>query len=326
MINFVEKYKNKKLYLFIFVIIFFLCLLIYVPQRLNNNLRHYIQNINKSSGVIVKKEPEVYVFILWSGARHKEKEIINDIKKHLKIIECYDVKWDSEYVINNFLRLYNFELPAAKRKEKVDGADNFLIITVIDEKPIYKFLKTTAKYKYVNEKIFNLKNNYRNLLKSRFQVHAADDIPEVNHDLVLLLGINYNDYLKKIKNNSEWDGRIKYLHKNLIGYNGDWKSMEELLYVIKSVINCSIIRINNDSLDILTDDYIGIHYLIFCYPKSNVYSIKINKKNFKVNINKYNNNLFCNTLAKVILSKNHSAIKEASNLIFKTCLLDKKNK
>lgn len=48
---------------------------------------------------------ELHLFILWEKARNKQEEIINDIKQHLKIIECYEILWSK----NKVEYLYSFK-------------------------------------------------------------------------------------------------------------------------------------------------------------------------------------------------------------------------
>lgn len=83
---------------------------------------------------------ELHLIILWERARYKEKEILEDIQKHLKIIECYNIAWSKENVANNFTRFYGVKLPSHSCKEKECCIGRFLLITVLDEKPKYEFI------------------------------------------------------------------------------------------------------------------------------------------------------------------------------------------
>ena len=61
---------------------------------------------------------ELHLMVLWANARHKEKEILEDIGNHLKILECYDIKWTDKSVSDNFSRFYGVKLGKSSAKAK----------------------------------------------------------------------------------------------------------------------------------------------------------------------------------------------------------------
>lgn len=220
---------------------------------------------------------ELHLFILWERARNKEQEILADIKKHLKIIECFDIGWNKKLVADNFSRFYGVKLPDNSAKEKECGNGRFLLVTVADENPHYEFVETSRGHEYVNTNIFNLKEKYRKLTGGGHKIHATNNSKETNHDIVLLLGKNYEDYLRQAP--KEWNGESKKLERDLSGSCG-WKNLEELFYVLNSTANYVVLRgienMQNFSLsrehqdiDIFTDEYSNLVFLINGIPQVN---------------------------------------------------------
>ena len=215
-------------------------------------------------------------------------------------------------------------MPAALYKEEEDGTDKFLLITAIDKKPVYETTRVTAGIEYVNINMLSLKKKYRALTEGRFKVHATDNIPDANHDLVVLLGINYEDYMNTHK--SDWNGKIKYLERDLTGYNG-WNSLDELFYTLNSIINYAVINRDDTTIDILSDDFAQIHYLLSENPTiSNPnlsYKIRVGKKDVTINIVKFKQNKKCTKMAKKVLDKKEIDdgvfVLKRKNRFFKTC-------
>ena len=77
------------------------------------------------------------------------------------------------------------------------------------------------------------------------KIHSTNSPLETNHDLTLLLGINYNDYEISLKNkldkNKENENIIKNIPNNIIGVNG-WESLEQLFYVMNSSLDYVVMR------------------------------------------------------------------------------------
>ena len=217
---------------------------------------------------------ELHLFILWERARAKEKEILKTIQSHLKILECYDIAWCKRDVANNFSRFYGTKLNNNSSKEKECGNGRFLLVTVLDESPEYGFLETSRGHEYLNTNLFQLKKKFRNLTGGGHKVHSTNSTREANHDITLLLGKNYHDYLKTAP--SEWDGSYKRLEQNLIGCNG-WNNLEELFYTLNNTINYVVLRnheclpkqfctIEHGDIDILVDDYQNAAFLLNAKP------------------------------------------------------------
>ena len=159
---------------------------------------------------------ELHMIILWSNARYKQEQILNDIKKtHLTILECFDISWPKKVVANNYTMLYTFSKAAGIQKEKDSGSDNFLIIMVLDKFPKYSMEKSpSGSLECNNQLLYQLKHKYRRWTGiDKYAIHATSSPAETDHDLRLLLGISYDDYLKNAP--QHWNGKIKYLTPTL---------------------------------------------------------------------------------------------------------------
>ncbi len=225
---------------------------------------------------MIKISKELYIIILWSSARYEEKEILEDINKKLKILECIDVAWNKEKVAKNFTRFYGVKLDSGSSKEKECGTGRFLIVTVIDENPVYDFRETSRGHEYVNTKIFDLKQLYRSMTKGGHKIHTSNTPEETNHDITLLLGKNYEDYLKSAP--EKWTGEIKHIERDLTGTNG-WSSLEELFYTLNACSNYVVLRGLDEykkgmpyiDIDIFTNDYDNLCFIINGIPEVNEY-------------------------------------------------------
>ena len=99
-----------------------------------------------------------------------------------------------------------------------------------------------------------MKENLRELTGGGHKIHATNSPDETNHDLVLLLGINYNDYEKslKIKNHKDKFDKniIKNIPSNVTGVDG-WDSFDQLFYVMNNTLNYVVLR----NFEVLPDQY-----------------------------------------------------------------------
>lgn len=182
---------------------------------------------------------ELHLMVLWETARYKENEILADIRNHLKILECYDIKWSDRLVEDNFSRFYGVKLGSNSAKTRECGRGRFLLLLLWDEHPRYDFVCTSRGHEYVNVNIFGLKEKYRKWTNGGSKIHATNNPRETNHDLTLLLGTNYEDYLAKFDRNSS--EAVHKLDRDLSGARG-WKSLDELFYVLNATAEYVVLR------------------------------------------------------------------------------------
>lgn len=184
------------------------------------------------------KNGELHLMILWNHARYKQDEILKDLKTKFQILEQIEIKWNLESVSSNFTRFYGVKLPNRSFKEKECGTGPFLLLLLWDNDPIYDLRKTSHGIERVNTKMFDTKMLYRSWTNGGHKVHGTTSTSETNHDLTLLLGINYEDYLKKMDFSV---CKTSILNRDLEGCSG-WKSKAHLFYVLNNTINYVVLR------------------------------------------------------------------------------------
>lgn len=180
---------------------------------------------------------EYGLMIIWEKARYAEEKIINDLKTRFIIDNIFEVTWDKEIFSKNLSRFYGENLPKNSFKEKHCGNGSFLLIILKDENPKYSYRKTSKGKKEVNINFFDSKELYRKWTNEGHKIHATNDVSEFKHDLMMLLGLNIDDYNNKYKNQKE----VIKIKKNVVANDG-WNSLEEVFYVLNETIDYVVLR------------------------------------------------------------------------------------
>jgi len=207
-------------------------------------------------------ESEVHIILLWNSALYKKDSIIDDVKSKYKIIEVVEVEWGDDMFAKNMARFYGVKLPDIEGKVSHCGKGKFLLIVLKDNNPKYDFCVTSRGTEYVNKNIFSLKEKYRKWTGGGHRIHTTNNIKETDHNLSLLLGINYSDYLDKFYNK---ENDCRAISRDLSGSMG-WRSLEELFYVLNSCLNYVTLRNFEDlphnynsaihgDIDLLVEDF-----------------------------------------------------------------------
>ena len=211
----------------------------------------------------------LYMFIIWEKSRHKSESVLEDIKKRFIIRDMIEIEWSSKKFANNMQRFYGYNLPNVIKKTKMCGKGPFLLIIVSDPATKLGERRTSYGMELVNTNIYDNKMEYRKWIGGEFPIHGANSIKESNHDLTLLLGKNVKDLENELP--EEWDGSVKKLKTEVIGFNG-WQNMNQFLYMLNGTVNYVILRnfeelpeefssdIHKD-IDILTDNAMLMPYL-----------------------------------------------------------------
>lgn len=183
---------------------------------------------------------EMHLLVIWEKGRYQQDRIIKDLELQFRILNCYEVKWDAECVANNFTRFYGVNLPKNSFKEKECGGGEFLLFILMDTDTKYEMRQTSHGNEVVNIKLFDLKEKYRSWTGGGHKIHATNSPEETNHDITLLLGVNYEDYLKEHENDV-WDGKPIKMHRNISGEKG-WQDLKELFYVLNNTVQYVVMR------------------------------------------------------------------------------------
>jgi len=124
------------------------------------------------------------LFILWANGRHKEQDILADIRQHFDVLQLFDITWSLSEFNRNLSRFYGKKLPNAVRKKKLCGTDRFLVICVNDPTPVF--------YEKKNMNMVTAKARCRDMLGGNF-IHASDNQNEAEENLLLLTGLSFNE-------------------------------------------------------------------------------------------------------------------------------------
>ena len=193
----------------------------------------------------IYSKKELHLIIIWENGRYKEKEIIKSISEKFELVEKYKINWNKNLFGKNLTTFYGTNLPPKSEKEIHCGKGEFLLIIFYDNDPKYGYVETSKGKEKVNTNIFACKEKFRDLTGGGHKIHSTNSPLETNHDLTLLLGINYNDYEISLKNkldkNKENENIVKNIPNNIIGVNG-WESLEQLFYVMNSSLDYVVMR------------------------------------------------------------------------------------
>lgn len=124
------------------------------------------------------------LFILWANGRHKEENILADIRQQFDIRQIFEITWSSGEFNRNLSRFYGKKLPNAMRKKKLCGTESFLVICVNDPSPNFHEKK--------NLNMVMAKAKYRQILEGNY-IHASDNQEEAEENLLFLTGLHPNE-------------------------------------------------------------------------------------------------------------------------------------
>ena len=240
-------------------------------------------------GKIFSKK-ELHLVIIWENGRYKEQEIVKSISENFELVEKYKINWNKNLFGKNLTTFYGTNLPPNSDKEKHCGKGEFLLIIFYDNNPKYDYVKTSRGTEKVNVNIFACKEKFRNLTGGGHKIHSTNSPLETNHDLTLLLGINYDDYEISLKNkpnnNKENENIIKNTPNKVIGVNG-WESLKQLFYVMNSSLDYVVLR----NFEYLPDnrfskDHGDIDFLVkdLNQAKFITNAQRLYKKRYKINV------------------------------------------
>lgn len=198
----------------------------------------------------------IHVLIIWFNATDHKNNILEDLNKNFKIISSFNIHWDKEKFLFNYIVFYAHSQKHLNRSQlhslllgKIAhcGNDEFTVIVFSDPSPRMEERMTSSGLRIVNTNVFDKKTLYREWTGGGHRIHASDDAWETNKDLTLLFGLNTADFLKKYNHpNTE---PIIY-KKNCIGVDG-YESIQQLFYVLNNTIDYCVLR----NHECLPDEY-----------------------------------------------------------------------
>lgn len=202
---------------------------------------------------------EQHLFILWEKARHKEKEILDDLKTQFEVLKEYEIFWNKNKFKLNLSSFYSEDFEFDTYQTEIRGKGPLLAVLVEDSNPDYE--------NGINQNTFKFKHKWRKILGS-FTVHGTDTVKQMKHDICLLTGKSIADILAT----ENLDGTRVQLHQNVPCVDG-WKSLEHIFYVLNETVNYVILRPSNlnikthkmatgGDIDFLTDDFFDVRAVL----------------------------------------------------------------
>lgn len=141
-----------------------------------------------------------YLFLIWDKALYQREKIIKDINNSFVIVKDIYVKWNNNNFSYNLQAFYGRKLGDPKGKMVSSGTNKFELILVKDHNPNIELRKTYDGESYINTNIYDKKQLYRSWTCGSHRVHSSDCLDEINHDLVVLFGPNYDKKFNEYNN------------------------------------------------------------------------------------------------------------------------------
>lgn len=212
---------------------------------------------------------ELHLFVIWKNARPKEKEILKDIRTQFDTLSEYEIHWSEEKFAENLTRFYGVSLPSGSDKETHCGKGPFLLVVVRDKNPKYNTHKTSKGPAHINTKMFLAKEKHRDWTGGGHRVHATNTPQEFRHDIILLLGLSPEDYLKEASKRDYV--KRQTIKKDLFG-SSNWKDLQSLFLVLNNTIPYIVMRNfeplpgdyyaeSHGDIDLLVNNYQEAQYL-----------------------------------------------------------------
>jgi hypothetical protein len=179
---------------------------------------------------VLRRPPEVHLFVLWSESRTVEQRILDDLMSGFNVLDVIEVRWTpGEIFLTSLNRMYGDSLVAGSEKEVHCGTGPFLAVIVEDARPRYRFRRTNRGLKLLNSSIFDARRRYRDWTGGGYRVHASDSVEEAERNLVLLFGRHAGDF--RAHPSAVLD--IRRLEADPVGTQG-WSSFDELATVLEA--------------------------------------------------------------------------------------------
>ena len=200
---------------------------------------HYIYNY-VDCNFETEYSTDLHIVIIWSKARIKQKEIIEELNNNFKIIDCMEISWSHDNIDDNFHRIYDVAPTggiAGKRNEVGDGS--FIVVIIEDLNPQYQYrFDASGRFKIVNSNIVDKKNLFRKWVGGSYMVHSTDSLKEFFNNSILLFG--YDNTFKILENN-KWNNQISKVSRDLVGADG-WDSIEQLFEILNLTTQYVVLR------------------------------------------------------------------------------------
>jgi hypothetical protein len=185
--------------------------------------------------------PELFLTIIWSNARPYRHKIIDEVQHRFHMLDVFDLAWSETNFSINMSRFYGEKLPKGSHKEEHVGRGPFTVIVFSDGKPDYTIRQSHRGMVRVNANVFDMKMRYRVLTGGGHMIHATDTLQETRHDLALLLGIDVDNFYRRMMSEGTDRNEDKLISMDLQGADG-WQSLEHLFFILNQTEEYVVLR------------------------------------------------------------------------------------
>ena len=265
----------------------------------NENIDYLFEN-NKFT---TDYDIDLNIFIIWSNAKFKEKEIIADLSFVFEIVELAEIYWSKKNIDDNFHRLYGIAPNNNISGKRIEvGSGSFIAIVVKDKSPVYLYREDASKNnKIVNVNVVDKKQLYREWVGGNYLIHSSDNLKEFFTNSPLLFGKD-----KTLEFCTEYcDSTVlKKINKDLIGSNG-WSSSKELFDVLNLSTQYVVLRgsenieknISSQSgdVDVLcsnVSEFTAVANAVNLWSSDNFFHVEIDNKKILFDIRSTDDNYF----------------------------------
>lgn len=194
---------------------------------------------------------DLQMVALWSGARHREPEILDILRERFQVLAEVEVRWSPERVVTNFERLYGQGLWGTSPKHLEVGADPFLLVVVEDPEPRYAYRQNVSGYvELTNVHVAQVKASARRLAGG-YTVHSSNNLREFFRDATLLLGPERLDEV--LARDPHAAHPRETLEADLVGDAG-WADLDELAALLRRAGEYVVLRNFEGLPGVLADD------------------------------------------------------------------------
>ncbi|MFC8923167.1 hypothetical protein [Cellulosimicrobium sp. NPDC057127] len=194
---------------------------------------------------------DLQMVALWSGARHREPEILDILRERFLVLAEIEVRWSPDRVVRNFERLYGQGLWGTSPKHLEVGADPFLLLVVEDPEPRYAYRQNVSGYvEPTNVHVAQAKASARRLAGG-YTVHSSNNLREFFRDATLLLGPERLDEV--LARDPHAAHPRETLEADLVGDAG-WTDLDELAALLRRAGEYVVLRNFEGLPEVLADD------------------------------------------------------------------------
>jgi hypothetical protein len=192
---------------------------------------------------------DLQLVVIWSAAREHEAEVLEILRRELRVLAEIEVCWSPDEVVTNFERLYGQELWGTSPKPLEVGAGPFLLVVVEDPDPRYGYGQNVTGYvELTNLAVARAKAAAR-ALAGGYRIHSSNNIREFFHDATLVLG---EERLRAVLAHTGDEPYREVVAQDVVG-SGGWRDLTELFGVLRLTSEYVVLR-NAEDLPLALED------------------------------------------------------------------------